>query len=91
MYVLLDCQQTREELIGHLASKGISAVFHYVPLHSSPMGVQVGRVAGDMVNTNDLSARLLRLPMYQGISDADVARICGEIGAFFRQQATAAA
>ena len=91
MYVLLDSQQTRENLITHLARKGISAVFHYVPLHSSPMGEKVGRVAGEMVNTDDLSARLLRLPMYQGISDTDVARVCGEIGAFFRQHATAAA
>ena len=66
-YVLLSDLETRTRLIKALAARGIMAVFHYVPLHSSPAGRRFGRVAGPMWFTDDLSARLLRLPLWIGL------------------------
>jgi dTDP-4-amino-4,6-dideoxygalactose transaminase len=43
--------------------------FHYVPLHSSPAGRRFGRAGGELINTDDLSARLVRLPLYPGMGD----------------------
>ena len=57
-----------------LAKEGIAAVFHYVPLHDSPASRRYGRANGDLIVTNDLSARLYRLPMYVGLQDADQTR-----------------
>jgi dTDP-4-amino-4,6-dideoxygalactose transaminase len=47
-------------------------VFHYVPLHSAPQGLKVGRCAGPMTHTENLSERLLRLPMWVGVDAAAV-------------------
>lgn len=82
-YVLLDSLATRTALIAHLKSQGIHSVFHYVPLHSSPAGRKYGRVSGSMAVTDDLSERLLRLPLHYEMDDADVARISAAIRDFF--------
>jgi dTDP-4-amino-4,6-dideoxygalactose transaminase len=82
-YMLLDSLETRTALIAHLKAQGIHPVFHYVPLHSSPAGRKYGRVHGSMAVTDDLSERLLRLPLHYEMSDVDVARISGAIHAFF--------
>lgn len=82
-YVLLQDLATRGALIAHLRARGIHAVFHYVPLHSSPAGRKFGRAAGPMTVTQDVSERLLRLPLYYGLADADVAEIVAAIAAFF--------
>ena len=69
-YILLHDENRRNEVMYKLKEKGINSVFHYIPLHSSPMGQQFGYKVGDLPITEDLSARLLRLPMYAGmISD----------------------
>lgn len=81
-YVLLADEATRDGLLAHLRQHGIHAVFHYVPLHASPMGRQVGRAASDLPVTRDLAARLLRLPMYYDLTQADQARIVGEVRRF---------
>lgn len=65
-YILLPDEPTRARLIARLKLEGIHSVFHYVPLHSSPMGMKVGRISGSMENTDDLSNRLLRLPLWIG-------------------------
>lgn len=65
-YILLPDEPTRAQLITRLKSEGIHSVFHYVPLHSSPMGLQVGRMSGSLNVTNDISERLLRLPLWIG-------------------------
>jgi dTDP-4-amino-4,6-dideoxygalactose transaminase len=70
-HVLLPSLEHRTRLIDRLKAKGISALFHYVPLHSSPAGRRFGRVAGTMQNTDSLSSRLLRLPLWLGM-DAGV-------------------
>jgi dTDP-4-amino-4,6-dideoxygalactose transaminase len=66
-YILLPAAAQRPRLIARLKEHGISAVFHYVPLHSSPAGKRFGRVAGAMANTDQLSSRLLRLPLWLGM------------------------
>lgn len=68
-YVILNSLAERAELIRQFKAKSIHPVFHYVPLHSSPAGLQYGRVSGEMVNTNAISDRLLRLPFWIGLDD----------------------
>jgi len=75
-YVLANSANERDRLIDTLQSEGIGAVFHYVPLHSSSAGRAVGRADGDLSRTDDLSARLIRLPMWVGLEEAQVARVC---------------
>lgn len=66
-YLLLPSLESRQRLIAHLGARGILAVFHYLPLHLSRMGAQLGASAGDCPVTEDLSARLLRLPFYNDL------------------------
>jgi len=68
-YLLLDSLETRSGLIAHLKTQGIGAVFHYVPLHTSPAGQQFGRAHGELTHTLDLADRLLRLPLWIGVED----------------------
>ncbi|MDZ7656877.1 MAG: dTDP-4-amino-4,6-dideoxygalactose transaminase [Sulfurimicrobium sp.] len=68
-YIILDSLETRSSLISHLKENGVNAVFHYVSLHSAPAGRQFGRVHGVLNNTEDISDRLLRLPLWIGVED----------------------
>ena len=74
----------RTRLIGHLHRQGIHAVFHYVPLHSSPAGRRFGRTVGSMDVTDLISERLLRLPLYYEMDEAMV-HIVGEVVMRFYQ------
>lgn len=76
--------QERTRLIGYLKEHGITAVFHYVPLHSAPAGRQYGRFHGDDAYTTKESERLMRLPMYYGLKADDVAAVCSRISEFYR-------
>ena len=71
-YLLLPDLAARTEFITRLDERGVQGVFHYVPLHSSPLGQQVGRAHGDMSNTNSLSERLVRLPLWLGLEPEQV-------------------
>jgi dTDP-4-amino-4,6-dideoxygalactose transaminase len=71
-YILLPSLQVRTEVIRRLKQLGVSTVFHYVPLHSAPQGLKVARCAGPMTHTENLSERLLRLPMWVGVDAAAV-------------------
>jgi len=82
-YILLKDLATRSSLIAHLKSRGVHAVFHYVPLHSAPAGRKFGRAAGPMTVTDDIAGRLLRLPLFYGLTEEQVAAIVAEIHAFF--------
>ncbi|HWY61208.1 MAG TPA: dTDP-4-amino-4,6-dideoxygalactose transaminase [Rhizomicrobium sp.] len=62
-YVLLNTANERNRVLRVLNAAGIGATFHYIPLHSSPAGQRFGRSSGTMTRTDDLAARLLRLPM----------------------------
>lgn len=82
-YVKCSDLAERTELIDYLRSHGICSVFHYVPLHSSPAGQKFGRFHGvDEVTTRD-SDRLLRLPMYYGLSLESVGRVVNTIWEFY--------
>lgn len=66
-YLILPDEEWRNELIFKLKEKNIMSVFHYIPLHLSPMGLRYGYKSGDLPFTETLSARLLRLPMYSAL------------------------
>ncbi len=74
-YMLMPSFATRQELIAHLKERNISAVFHYLPLHTSEMGMRYGYNEGDFPVTEDISDRLVRLPMFNSMSDEDLARV----------------
>ncbi|OOM77945.1 dTDP-4-amino-4,6-dideoxygalactose transaminase [Clostridium puniceum] len=63
-YILLNSNEERNYLMDNLKEKEINSVFHYIPLHVSPMGKKLGYKIGDLPKTENLSGRLLRLPMY---------------------------
>ena len=65
--VILPPRISRGDVLAELNANGVNAVFHYVPLHSSPVGRRIGRAAGTMAVTDDRSARLLRLPLWIGM------------------------
>ncbi len=69
-YILLESLEKRTEVIAQLKAQGVNAVFHYVPLHSSPAGKKYARTNGELHHTNNLSDRLLRLPLWVGMDDA---------------------
>jgi dTDP-4-amino-4,6-dideoxygalactose transaminase len=68
-YLLLPLPAHRNEILADLNARGVNAVFHYVPLHSSPAGQRYGRTPGSMSVTDDISARLIRLPLWVGMPE----------------------
>ncbi len=70
-YILLNSEIERNNLMDSLKAKGVQALFHYVPLHSSPMGIKLGYKEGDLPKTEDLSKRLLRLPVYADLTEQE--------------------
>lgn len=84
-YVLARSADERKLLIDHLAENGILAVFHYVPLHSSSAGIRYGRVVGSMDVTNDVSERIVRLPLYYEMNDKDVLTVIQGIEEFYKR------
>lgn len=81
-YLLLEDQSTRKALIKFLGDSGISSVFHYTPLHSSPAGLKYGRFCGDLSVTDSVSEKLLRLPLFQELEDTQ--KIIDCINDFYR-------
>ncbi|MGI8513370.1 MAG: dTDP-4-amino-4,6-dideoxygalactose transaminase [Solirubrobacteraceae bacterium] len=79
-YVLARDEAARDRLIEDLGRQGIQAVFHYVPLHSSPAGRRLGRAHGALAVTDDVAGRLARLPMWIGMEPADVERVADAVG-----------
>jgi len=68
-YLLLPDGATRDALIAQLRADGIHAPFHYVPLHNSPGGTRFGRPSGALRHTEDVAKRLVRLPLWYGMTD----------------------
>lgn len=81
-YLLMRSSAQREELITHLEKSGILAVFHYLPLHLSDMGRRFGGREGDCPVTEDISSRLLRLPFYNRLSEAEQGEVIAALRAF---------
>lgn len=68
-YLLLPDLGARTQFIAALKREKIDCVFHYIPLHSSPAGRRYGRISGELRNTNDVSDRLVRLPLWLGLEE----------------------
>lgn len=68
-WMLAPSPEQRDRLIDHLRSRRVQAVFHYVPLHSSPAGRRLGRAGGPLEVTDRVSASLVRLPLWAGMTD----------------------
>jgi dTDP-4-amino-4,6-dideoxygalactose transaminase len=79
-YVLLAPGVERQVILDELKRHAIYAVFHYVPLHSSPAGARYGRVHGSMDVTDGYSERLLRLPLWLGLSSDQQERVVSVLG-----------
>lgn len=81
-WIALRDRATRDALIAHLGSKGILAVFHYVPLHDSPMGGKLCRATGPLPVTQEMSGRLLRLPMFFELTVSQQQEVIDEVRLF---------
>ncbi len=82
-YILLQNESLRKELIKYLNELSISSVFHYIPLHLSPMGQKLGYKTGDLPVTENVSQRLLRLPFYNEITEEEQEYVIDKIKNYF--------
>lgn len=85
-YLLLPEGSDRGAVLQSMNQDAVNSVFHYVPLHSSPAGRRLGRVSGEMVHTDDLSARLIRLPLWIGLDKSMQTRVFGSVKKALRAQ-----
>jgi dTDP-4-amino-4,6-dideoxygalactose transaminase len=91
-YLLARDAEERSFLLRALNERDVNAVFHYVPLHSSPAGMRYGRAVGDLAVTTDVSERLIRLPLWAGMPRHDAERVAETVISVVRQgRATASA
>ncbi|MFN3306953.1 MAG: DegT/DnrJ/EryC1/StrS family aminotransferase [Candidatus Kapaibacteriota bacterium] len=84
-YIKVKDLKERTALLDYLKQHEILAVFHYVPLHSSPAGSKFGRFVGKDLYTTNESERLIRLPIYYGIKKDDVEMIIFKIKEFYNE------
>lgn len=82
-YIKVKDLEERTDLLDYLKKNHIGAVFHYVPLHSAPAGEKFGRFDGVDNFTTKQSEKLIRLPMYYGVSDNEINKILGVVNEFF--------
>jgi len=82
-YIKTADEHERQELINYLKERDILAVYHYVPLHSAPAGIKYGRFNGEDVYTTKESERLLRLPMYYGLTAEETAFVADQVKKFY--------
>lgn len=71
-YIKVRDEAERIKLIDFLKQRGVWAVFHYIPLHSTLAGKKFGRFSGEDRYTTKESLRLLRLPMYYGLKEEEI-------------------
>lgn len=84
-WIKLRTLSERTAFIDHMRENGVLTVFHYVPLHSAPAGLRFGRFDGEDKYTSADSDRLVRLPLYYGLTDADRAAVIGAAKSFFEK------
>ncbi len=82
-FVLAADAAERSRLFAHAAEHGVNIVSHYIPLHLSPYGRRFGQGPGDLPKTEDLSARLGRLPLYNSMSETEVDYVCDVLLGFY--------
>ena len=81
-YLLMPSLEWRTRFIAYMKEKNIMCVFHYLPLHLSDMGVKFGGKAGDCPVTEDISDRLVRLPLFYNMTDEEQDRVIRSIVSF---------
>jgi dTDP-4-amino-4,6-dideoxygalactose transaminase len=81
-YLVLPTLEARQGLIAHLRRRGILAVFHYLPLHLSDMGRRLGGRVGDCPVSEAVSDRIVRLPFYNELGEAEQAEVIEAVRAF---------
>ncbi len=86
-FVVLNNAQDRNSLMAFLREKGIGATFHYIPLHTAPLGIKLGNSEGQLPVTEEYHARLLRLPLYPDLEPKDYERVVTEINSWAQTQA----
>jgi dTDP-4-amino-4,6-dideoxygalactose transaminase len=84
-YVILEPGIDRQQVLLELKRHAIGAAFHYIPLHSSPAGLRFGRAHGELKLTTSLSERLIRLPMWYGLSETQQQRVVDVLGRLLRR------
>ena len=82
-YLKLKNLAERTDFIRYLKDNGVQSVFHYVPLHSAPAGLKFGHFHGEDVYTTKESERLVRLPMYYGLTDEEVGQVISVVRSYF--------
>jgi len=85
-YVLLRDEEQRDGLLAHLNEKGINGIFHYVPLHQSPMGQRLGYRSGDLPLTEEMSLRVIRLPSFFELASDQQDRVVEELRRWLRHR-----
>ena len=83
-YLKAENLEIRTKLISFLKENGVIAVFHYVPLHSAPAGKKFGEFVGEDKYTTKESDRLLRLPMYYGLSESETDKVIEKVIEFYK-------
>ena len=86
-YLILNSEIDREHLLNLFRKEGIGAVFHYVPLHNSIAGKKYGRIGSKINITEEISDRLLRLPLYPDLTDAEINAVCSVVESYFSENA----
>jgi dTDP-4-amino-4,6-dideoxygalactose transaminase len=89
-YLLLPGLEARTHFIDYMTERDIHPVFHYIPLHSAPAGRRFGRASGDLAVTEDVSARLVRMPFWLGLEE-DMDHVCNTADAALRVKTRRAA
>jgi dTDP-4-amino-4,6-dideoxygalactose transaminase len=80
-YLILPERDARDKMLSALKSAGIGAIFHYVPLHSSPAGREYGRAAADLPHTDRISECLVRLPIWVGMTGVEIDHVISAVEA----------
>jgi len=83
-YIITNSNNEQEALLKYLNQNGIKAIFHYVPLHSSPAGKKYGRIHNQLTYTDSLSSRMIRLPLYFGLEPENIIYIIKIINEFYQ-------
>ncbi len=81
-YLIMPSLEARTRFIAHLRAQMVLAVFHYQPLHLSDKGREYGGHAGQCPVTEDIADRLVRLPLYLELGEADQARVVDAVTSF---------
>lgn len=84
-YLKFSDNKIRNFVLTSLKNRGIFAAFHYIPLHSSPMGRKLGYEVSDLELTEEVGATILRLPLYPGLSDEKISYIIENIVDLFKE------